>query len=165
MRHRFLISIGLSSFLATLIPQAAAEVALSEVFGDHMVMQRDVPLPIWGRAASREQVRVSFGDATATTVANEDGRWQVVLPSQPASVEPASTQDRLRAVGIAAVSAEQVRPLDCDLANFSIGNGLPAVVDQCDGAIDWFADRSHRACATRLGPRCNAAGDRFGQAV
>jgi len=46
-----------------------------------MVLQRDVPLPVWGQAAAGEKVTVSIGAATATATADKDGAWAVKLPA------------------------------------------------------------------------------------
>jgi len=62
-------------------PQTHADVTLPKVIGSHMVMQRDRPLPIWGWAAPDEEVTVKFDEATATTKADAQGNWKVVLPA------------------------------------------------------------------------------------
>ena len=38
---------------------ATADVRLPKIFGDHMVLQRDRPISIWGWAEDGEQVSVS----------------------------------------------------------------------------------------------------------
>ena len=58
---------------------ARAEVKLPTVIGPHMVLQRDLPLPIWGWAAPGEQVAVEFGDQKAETKADDKGNWKVTL--------------------------------------------------------------------------------------
>lgn len=58
---------------------ARADVRLPAVFSDHMVLQRERQVPIWGWADSGEQVAVVFGEQTKTTTANDEGRWQVTL--------------------------------------------------------------------------------------
>lgn len=57
-----------------------AEVTLAPLFADHAVLQREKPVRIWGRGEPRERVTVSFGGATATGVADPDGRWTAELP-------------------------------------------------------------------------------------
>ena len=57
-----------------------AEVALPSVWSDHVVVQRGLPVHVWGKAAAGEQVTVRFRNATATTVANDLGRWELYLP-------------------------------------------------------------------------------------
>ena len=66
------------------MPQAQADVTLPKVIGDHMVLQRDRPLPIWGRAAPDEEVTVKVDEATATAKADAQGNWKVVLPAMKA---------------------------------------------------------------------------------
>ncbi len=69
---------------------AHAEVTLPNVISDNMVLQRDVPVPIWGWAAAGEEVTVTLqgSDAEATynttTTADAKGKWQVTLPVTPA---------------------------------------------------------------------------------
>lgn len=66
---------------------ALAEVKLPALFSDHVVLQRDHPLPVWGWAAPGESVSVSFGTQNAKTTADAEGRWFVKLPAQPISKE------------------------------------------------------------------------------
>ena len=66
-----------------------AEVRLASLFGDGMVLQRDIQVPVWGWAEPGEQVSVSFAGQTASGVAAADGRWRVVLAPLGASKEPA----------------------------------------------------------------------------
>jgi len=72
------VSLLVASFA---VPQAQAEVKLPKVIGSHMVLQRDRPLPIWGWAAPDEEVTVKLDEATATTKADAQGNWKVVLPA------------------------------------------------------------------------------------
>jgi sialate O-acetylesterase len=57
-----------------------AEVKLPAIISDHMVLQADAEVPIWGTASPGESIAVSFGAATASTTAGADGRWEVRLP-------------------------------------------------------------------------------------
>lgn len=59
--------------------EVRAEVRLPNVFGDHMVLQRDQPNPVWGKAAAGEQVTVSIADQTHTAQADAAGDWRVTL--------------------------------------------------------------------------------------
>jgi len=66
-----------------LLPWTAnAELEVASFFGDHMVLQRDQPLPVWGKANPGAEVTVAFRQSAATAVAGEDGRWMVKLPAQ-----------------------------------------------------------------------------------
>lgn len=62
---------------------ACGAVTVAAVFGSGMVLQRDRPVPVWGRAEPGDRVEVRFGDFTATTTADTDGRWRTALPPMP----------------------------------------------------------------------------------
>ncbi|MBT7852404.1 MAG: hypothetical protein HN675_03725 [Opitutae bacterium] len=71
-------------FLLLLLPllahMAMAEVRMPKLFGDHMVLQRDKAVRIWGWADPGESVEVSFADQTLKTKGlAEEGRWSVEL--------------------------------------------------------------------------------------
>jgi sialate O-acetylesterase len=66
-----------------------ADVALSALFQDHLVLQRGRPVPIWGQAAPGEGVTVRFGRQEVSTTATADGRWLVRLDAMEASSTPA----------------------------------------------------------------------------
>jgi len=79
----------LSIMLLALLPLTArADVALAPIFTDHAVLQRDKPVPVWGRAAPGEKVTVTFRDQTVQATAGSDGRWiarlQPLKPGVPA---------------------------------------------------------------------------------
>ena len=58
-----------------------ADVQLPEVISNNMVLQKDIPLPIWGWAAAGEDVTVTLGESSKTTKADAAGKWKVVLPA------------------------------------------------------------------------------------
>jgi sialate O-acetylesterase len=57
----------------------AADVKPALPFTDHMVLQRDVPLPVWGTATAGQKVTVSIGGQTKTATADKDGNWALKL--------------------------------------------------------------------------------------
>ena len=61
-----------------------AEVKLSTIFGDNMVLQRNVKVPIHGTAAPREKVTVQFNGQKVSTTADSTGKWIVYLAPMPA---------------------------------------------------------------------------------
>ena len=63
---------------------AAAKVSLPQMFQSGMVVQRKKPVPVWGTADKGERIEVTFRKKTYSTVAGEDGRWMLLLPSQKA---------------------------------------------------------------------------------
>jgi len=71
-----LVLMATQSFLA--IP-AQADVSLPALLADHMVIQRGLPVHVWGMAAPHEGVSVSFRGETKAGTADDDGRWSVFL--------------------------------------------------------------------------------------
>jgi sialate O-acetylesterase len=82
--------IGLIVVLSLIASNASAEVKLPALFTDHMVVQRDQPLKIWGWADPSESVVVSIGNSKATAVADAAGKWHLELPPMPANKSPSS---------------------------------------------------------------------------
>ena len=56
-----------------------ADLWLPVVIGDNMVLQSDMPVPIWGRAQAGRRVTVCFAGQTKRTIAAVDGRWMIEL--------------------------------------------------------------------------------------
>lgn len=56
-----------------------AQERLSQLFSDHMVMQRGMPVPVWGWAEPGETITVSIDAQTKVAVANAAGKWMVRL--------------------------------------------------------------------------------------
>jgi len=71
-----------------LTPAVHAELRLSTAFGDHMVLQQQMPIRVWGWADAAQSVAVQLrndsGLSTQITLANNDGRWMVELPARDA---------------------------------------------------------------------------------
>lgn len=63
---------------------AMAGLELPPLFGNHMVLQREQPIAVWGLADTGTDVTVSIGDARATVDADEAGRWIAWLPEMDA---------------------------------------------------------------------------------
>ena len=66
------------------------DVTLPRILGSGMVLQRDLPVPVWGWAGAGEKVVVSFAGQSRSVKAGEDGRWMLRLDLLKASVEAAS---------------------------------------------------------------------------
>ena len=58
-----------------------AEVRLSTLLADHMVVQRGLPVHLWGDADPGETVTASFRGETRAVTADELGRWSLQLPA------------------------------------------------------------------------------------
>ena len=62
----------------------AADLWLPSVFSDHMVLQRDLPLPVWGTATPGAEVKASLAGKSATATADVNGRWKIDFPKMDA---------------------------------------------------------------------------------
>lgn len=85
---RQLLALLAALLLAPASGLQAAEPKLSGVFCDHAVLQRDMPVPIWGWSTPDDAVTVEFAGQTKTTTAEAGGQWRVTLDPMPASAEP-----------------------------------------------------------------------------
>ncbi len=59
--------------------QARADVKLATLFSNHMVLQRDQPVPVWGWAEPGEAVTVTFAGQKKSAAADAVGKWMVRL--------------------------------------------------------------------------------------
>lgn len=69
---------------------AFAGVRLPAVISDHMVLQANVPVTIWGWADAGEEVKVEFAGQAKSAQAGADGKWQVKLDKLDASAQAVS---------------------------------------------------------------------------
>ncbi len=63
---------------------AQGDVRLPSIFSNHMVLQRQQQIPVWGWAEAGEEVTVVLGEERRTVIAHDDGRWRVTLDPRPA---------------------------------------------------------------------------------
>jgi sialate O-acetylesterase len=80
---------GICAFLMATLATAAlrADVKLASPFTDHMVLQRELPVPVWGSADAGEKVTVTFAGQKQAAIAGADGKWAVRLAPLTASAE------------------------------------------------------------------------------
>jgi sialate O-acetylesterase len=72
------VALILAALILAVIP-AHADVTLPALLADHMVVQRGLPVHIWGLGDLHEAVTVTFRGETKATTADDDGRWTVFL--------------------------------------------------------------------------------------
>jgi sialidase-1 len=68
----------------------SSQLRLPRVFGNHMVLQADAEIPVWGKAKPGAKVSVTFGGETQITTSNKEGHWLVRLKSRRANGEPST---------------------------------------------------------------------------
>jgi sialate O-acetylesterase len=76
--------LALALSIALLAATAQAEATLPKILSDHMVLQRNRPIHLWGWADPGESVNATLHGGTASTKADTLGHWSLYLPPQPA---------------------------------------------------------------------------------
>jgi sialate O-acetylesterase len=84
---RILMLAGAVLWLTSLGVQAA-ELKVAAVFSDHMVLQREKAVPVWGWADAGTTVTVEFAGQKKTATADANGKWLVKLDPLEACAEP-----------------------------------------------------------------------------
>lgn len=62
---------------------------LPSILSDHMVLQQNASVPIWGKADPNAEVTVSFKGQSKTVHVDSSGRWRVNLAPMQADAKPA----------------------------------------------------------------------------
>lgn len=57
-----------------------AQITLPKIFGDNMVLQRNIKIPVWGNAKPGALITATLGKINALAKADKDGRWTVRFP-------------------------------------------------------------------------------------
>lgn len=81
MRGKLLFFAILFCFAATTL---SANPRLPHIFSDHMVLQRDMPIAVWGWAAPGEKITIQLGGHAQSALAGADTKWEVTLPAMHA---------------------------------------------------------------------------------
>ena len=129
-RPRFFLALLLIALTSLVIPtrEATAKIKLPPVLSSHMVLQREMPVPIWGTAAPGEKITVSFRDQEKSATADAQGKWLVKLdpltaggpdPLKIAGADTATLEDVL--VGEVWVGSGQSN-MDIDVKSFTKGD-------------------------------------------
>ena len=67
-----------------------AELSVPHFFSDHMVLQRERPAAIWGKATAGAEIKISFKGKSATTQTGADGKWRTQIQTGPADATGAT---------------------------------------------------------------------------
>jgi sialate O-acetylesterase len=76
------------------VEKESASLRLPSIFSDHMVLQCEQAVPVWGWASAGEEVTVEFAGQSKTSAANAAGKWTVKLDPLVVSVESREMQIR-----------------------------------------------------------------------
>jgi len=62
----------------------SAQIKMPGIFGDHMVIQRGRPVPVWGWSSPNEKLVLTFNQQKKEITADRNGKWRVNLDPEPA---------------------------------------------------------------------------------
>lgn len=83
MRKYQRITLALFS-LFLLLTELSAQISLPKVFGDNMVLQRGIQIPVWGNATPGARIIAELGAVRITGITDQQGKWQIRFPKQKA---------------------------------------------------------------------------------
>jgi sialate O-acetylesterase len=61
-----------------------AQIKMPGIFGDHMVLQRDQPVKVWGWSSPNEKLTITINQQSKDAKADGNGKWRITLDPQPA---------------------------------------------------------------------------------
>lgn len=121
--------------LAPLAALPAADLKLASVLSDHMVLQRDKPVAIWGWADAGESVTVSFADQTRSATADSAGKWSLRLAALAASAEP-------RVLSVTGKDGRKIEAKDILVGEVWLGSGQSNMAMTVAGCNHFDAEKA-----------------------
>ena len=76
--------LSLTVCLLFVLSQIMAQLSVPTFFSDHLVLQREKPINIWGTTNAGERISVTLGNAQKSTRTDKNGKWSVSLPPMQA---------------------------------------------------------------------------------
>ena len=118
-----------------------AEVTLASPFTDHMVLQREMNIPVWGDADPGTMVKVEFAPSAGSGLAGQiktatagiDGKWKVILDPMLASATPSIL------TVLNQVSGFKFQVSDILVGEVWIGSGQSNIDATMSKKVKWFA--------------------------
>ena len=99
-----IIKFGLLTTGLLLTTLSSASLHLPAIISDHMVLQQQAPVQLWGWAKPGETVTASIGNNSSSTTTDEHGNWQVSLPAMdaggPYELTVSGSENELRVVDV-----------------------------------------------------------------
>lgn len=121
--------------LSCLSPAAHAALTVSPIFRANMVLQRSMPVPVFGTSDPGAQVTVTFNGQSVSTTAAANGAWRINLAAMPAR----NTPDTLSVIGGgASVAYTGVQVGEVWLCSGQSNMGRP--LSSADGSAPYIAD-------------------------
>ncbi len=86
--YLFAVNSCFASTEPTLKLETRTTFKLGSLFKNHMVLQRDQSIPVWGKAEVGATITVTFANSEKSTVTDSNGDWSIELNPLKASFEP-----------------------------------------------------------------------------
>lgn len=80
--RRYILLVCITLLFLSISTFALGQLKLARIFSENMVLQRDVPVEVWGVTNPNEMVKVSLGQDTVAVQASPSGEWNAQLPPQ-----------------------------------------------------------------------------------
>lgn len=80
MKLKTTVSLIFLTLLCLIQTYSYAQITLPKIFGDNMVLQRDINIPVWGMAKPGSLITATLGNVNAVAKADKDGKWTVHFP-------------------------------------------------------------------------------------
>ena len=83
--YNLIYSCVFAIFIIAIIPSCknytptAENIELTAVFSNHMVLQRDTKIPVWGKATPDGTILVNFADQSKKVTVDKKGEWKLYL--------------------------------------------------------------------------------------
>ncbi len=126
----FVLSVGALS--------VRAAVSLPAIFADHMVLQRDARVPVWGTADAGAVVTVEFAGQKKSATAAPDGRWRVDLEPLAVSATPRD----LVVTAVLKAKTENQKFTDVLVGEVWLGSGQSNMAMTVNRSKDFEAERA-----------------------
>ncbi len=78
------ITLALALIAGPMADEGQGRPFLHPLFTDHVVLQRDVPVPVWGWAEPGQRIKVDLAGQSVETTVNDQGKWLAKLGPYPA---------------------------------------------------------------------------------
>lgn len=95
-----IVLLGLLTLAGTVWAQTNTAFSVAPVFGDHMVLQQEKPVVVWGTSTPGARVTVQFDGQTVQATADGSGKWKAQLaPMKAKSIKEQQPQVMKISVG------------------------------------------------------------------
>jgi len=85
LSYKYLVEFVITLFIIVFFTStSAAQLNLSPVFGNGMVLQRDMVIPVWGSSTAGSTVTITIAGNSQSTIVESNGKWRIELPAMSA---------------------------------------------------------------------------------